>query len=342
MLVIGDLACPNKEYAMKLKRAIEELSIFNDKYIICNFEGMISNNEGRLEEESLFNDISVLEAFLGKKVLFSLANNHTYDYPYEIENTIYSLKKMNFAVTGIQENMHEIIPKEINYNGNNYAVFTHCWKVYTRTNPNKINKTKIYDCEYEEFYQAVKKYKLKYINYKVICYFHWNYDLEELPLPMHRKLAKKLIDIGVDAVIGNHSHCPQGGELYKGKPIVYGLGNFYLPSGTYFNGTLIYPSKSKITMALEIKSDGQILCHWFETDCKEGIKHYLTEDFNNGELINKYSPYRNMNDDEYYLFFKKNRKKKFLVPTFKNPFGIRNKIDTNIAIARIKLIKKLL
>ena len=47
------------------------------------------------------------------------------------------------------------------------------------------------------------------------------------------KLARKMIDAGADAVIGAHPHIPQTVDWYRGKPIVYSLGNFvfnYLPA----------------------------------------------------------------------------------------------------------------
>jgi poly-gamma-glutamate synthesis protein (capsule biosynthesis protein) len=38
--------------------------------------------------------------------------------------------------------------------------------------------------------------------------------------------GKKYIDSGADIVIGSHPHVLQGFEFYKGKLIVYSLGNF--------------------------------------------------------------------------------------------------------------------
>jgi poly-gamma-glutamate synthesis protein (capsule biosynthesis protein) len=40
------------------------------------------------------------------------------------------------------------------------------------------------------------------------------------------QLARGAIDLGVDVVVGHHAHVLQGIELYEGKPIFYGLGNF--------------------------------------------------------------------------------------------------------------------
>lgn len=35
-----------------------------------------------------------------------------------------------------------------------------------------------------------------------------------------------MIDAGASAVIGAHPHVTQGAEMYRGKPLVYSLGNF--------------------------------------------------------------------------------------------------------------------
>jgi hypothetical protein len=44
-------------------------------------------------------------------------------------------------------------------------------------------------------------------------------------LPRDEKLAKKLIDNGVDLVIMSHAHRVQTMEIYKGKHIFYGIGD---------------------------------------------------------------------------------------------------------------------
>lgn len=52
----------------------------------------------------------------------------------------------------------------------------------------------------------------------------------DYPLPELCTLYRHFINIGVDAVIGNHPHVPQSWEYYKGCPIVYSLGNFVFDS----------------------------------------------------------------------------------------------------------------
>ena len=41
-----------------------------------------------------------------------------------------------------------------------------------------------------------------------------------------RKVAKAAIEAGADIIVGHHAHILRGIEIYKGKPIFHGLGNF--------------------------------------------------------------------------------------------------------------------
>jgi poly-gamma-glutamate synthesis protein (capsule biosynthesis protein) len=60
----------------------------------------------------------------------------------------------------------------------------------------------------------------------VIPYLHWGWERETEPTERQRRLARLLIDAGADAIVGGHPHVTQGTETYRGKPIVYSLGNF--------------------------------------------------------------------------------------------------------------------
>ena len=60
----------------------------------------------------------------------------------------------------------------------------------------------------------------------VIPFMHWGWELEPQPTERQRQLAHTMIDAGADAVVGGHPHVTQGAEIYRGKPIVYSLGNF--------------------------------------------------------------------------------------------------------------------
>ncbi len=58
----------------------------------------------------------------------------------------------------------------------------------------------------------------------------------DTPIPNQKEVFRQLIDLGADMVIGTQAHQPQTYELYKGKPIYYGLGNLYFEQ-TQWPGT---------------------------------------------------------------------------------------------------------
>jgi poly-gamma-glutamate synthesis protein (capsule biosynthesis protein) len=60
----------------------------------------------------------------------------------------------------------------------------------------------------------------------VIPFMHWGWERELHPTRRQQTLARKMIDAGADVVVGGHPHVTQGTEYYKGKLIVYSLGNF--------------------------------------------------------------------------------------------------------------------
>ena len=60
----------------------------------------------------------------------------------------------------------------------------------------------------------------------VIPFMHWGVEYEKLASPRQRQLARLMIDAGADAVVGTHPHVTQDIENYRGKPIIYSLGNF--------------------------------------------------------------------------------------------------------------------
>lgn len=60
----------------------------------------------------------------------------------------------------------------------------------------------------------------------VLVIVHGGHEMCQLPSPRMKELYHFFIEIGADAVVNHHQHCYSGYETYKGKLIVYGLGNF--------------------------------------------------------------------------------------------------------------------
>jgi hypothetical protein len=70
-----------------------------------------------------------------------------------------------------------------------------------------------------------------------------------------RAWAHAVIDAGADAVVGHGPHVLRGVEFWKGKPIVYSLGNF----ATYRGFNLVGPQALTGVLQLELAGDGRLV-----------------------------------------------------------------------------------
>jgi hypothetical protein len=70
----------------------------------------------------------------------------------------------------------------------------------------------------------------------LIVSLHWGHEMSTLPSPEQRDQARRLIEAGVDVILGHHPHVVQPMESIEGRPVFYSLGNF-LFSGMFWRGT---------------------------------------------------------------------------------------------------------
>ncbi len=59
----------------------------------------------------------------------------------------------------------------------------------------------------------------------VLVNHHWGTSMQHEIREYQREAAYAAVDSGADLVLGGHPHVVQGVEFYKGKPIVYSMGN---------------------------------------------------------------------------------------------------------------------
>jgi poly-gamma-glutamate synthesis protein (capsule biosynthesis protein) len=62
----------------------------------------------------------------------------------------------------------------------------------------------------------------------VIPVMHWGWENELVANARQHQLARLMVEAGADAVIGGHPHVTQDIEHYRGKPIIYSVGNFVM------------------------------------------------------------------------------------------------------------------
>ena len=65
-----------------------------------------------------------------------------------------------------------------------------------------------------------------------IAVVHWGTEYSDRLEQVQTQTGRAYIDAGADAVIGAHSHCLQGMEIYHDKPIIYSLGNYWFNEKT--------------------------------------------------------------------------------------------------------------
>jgi poly-gamma-glutamate capsule biosynthesis protein CapA/YwtB (metallophosphatase superfamily) len=99
----------------------------------------------------------------------------------------------------------------------------------------------------------------------VIPFMHWGWENEAGPSPRQKQFARRMIDEGVALVVGGHPHVTQGTETYRGKPIIYSLGNFVFDGFDYPEGQRGWLLRVKLdksgvlfweTLAAQMDDDG--------------------------------------------------------------------------------------
>lgn len=152
-----------------------------------------------------------------------LANNHIMDYgDIGLRKTLELCKLHNIYTVGAGQNYNEAAKyKTIELKGKRVSFINICENEWSTTNNDKPGTNPL--DEISVFHQINSA---KSNSDYVILIIHGGHELYGLPSPRMKKLYRWFIDIGADAVIGHHTHCFCGSEFYRGKPIVYSLGNF--------------------------------------------------------------------------------------------------------------------
>lgn len=166
--------------------------------------------------------------------IVSLANNHAYDYgPDALLDTLETLDNAGILRVGAGKNLAEASEtKYIELDGLKTAFISGTrveWVEFTKgateTEPGVFRTV-----DPELLYQRVREARAEAD--LVIVYIHWGIEGVDYLEEYQQTVGKQLIDEGADAVIGDHTHCLQGVELYKGKPIIYSLGNYWFNART--------------------------------------------------------------------------------------------------------------
>ncbi|NLN03882.1 MAG: CapA family protein [Clostridiaceae bacterium] len=185
----------------------------SDDITVINYEGTLTNHtkqadkpwrfRGKPEYANILKESSVEIALL--------ANNHSYDYLEEgyIE-TRNALKSHGVEPLGHNE-VYKVSVKDVEI-------------VFIAANFILVEDTNVMAERYEDVLPLIRENKKE--DNIVIVNLHWGKELEKVPPKEQRDVAHLYIDEGAELIVGHHPHLLQGIENYKGKYIVYSLGNF--------------------------------------------------------------------------------------------------------------------
>lgn len=175
-----------------------------DDITIVNFEGTLTNSTNRASKKFTFKGPAKYTSILkkGSIEVVNLANNHTMDFGHSAFNdTKNALKKAKISYC-------------------HYGTIA-----YKTVNHVKIAFLGFHQTSTAQIKNGIKQAKKKRAKI-IIVSFHWGIEKSYYPNSTQKTLGRYAIDQGASLVLGHHPHVLQGIEKYKGRYIVYSLGNF--------------------------------------------------------------------------------------------------------------------
>ena len=153
----------------------------------------------------------------------TLANNHINDYGAEgVLETLSLLDSRGIDHVGggkDRENASRTLFKEIG--GETLAVINCCEREFSIAGKNTPGAAELDPATQVSQIRMAREHA----DYVVVI-VHGGYERCEYPSPRMVRTYRAFVDAGADAVINHHQHFCSGYEVYSGKPVFYGIGNF--------------------------------------------------------------------------------------------------------------------
>lgn len=167
-----------------------------------------------------------------KKIGFNvltLANNHFYDQGQSgVNNTIDICNKLNILTVGGGKNVTEARkPLFLGHNNERVAIINACEHEFSIAENDHGGSNALDLINIQEDIARVRK-----DNDYIVLILHGGIEQYQYPTPRMKRWYRHFIDLGADVIVNHHQHCMNGFEVYKGKLIFYGLGNFFFPQLT--------------------------------------------------------------------------------------------------------------
>ena len=180
-----------------------------DDLTIANFEGTLTDSDEREDKTFAFKAPASYASILtgGSVEAVNTANNHSHDYgDQSFDDTLAALDDAGIVHFGYDETaVMDVRGIKVGLVGI-YELYDHLER--EQQLKDNIAKVKADGAQL------------------IVAIFHWGNETETVPDSNQTTLGRIAIDEGADLVCGHHPHVLQGIETYKGRNIVYSLGNF--------------------------------------------------------------------------------------------------------------------
>ena len=192
---------------------------------IVNLECPLISKETPIEKAGGFimsTSTKVINGFVAAKwKVLNLANNHSFDHgSCGLLETIQTIKEAGLAYIGAGKNIDEArqpFIKEIN--GERIIIYSMAEREFSIADEKTPGANPL---DLINFVDAIRQHKKQGI---FIVLIHGGVEYYPYPSPEMVRRCRFMVDMGADAVICCHTHCPLPWEIYADRPIVYGLGN---------------------------------------------------------------------------------------------------------------------
>jgi poly-gamma-glutamate synthesis protein (capsule biosynthesis protein) len=298
ILLISDVCIQDD---INIDKNLEKIIQEEVEFSICNLEGYFSIKKNLSDSLGIsLKDFKKFAKTMKIKAV-SIANNHINDGGIlSREETFRILNSLNIQYFGTKEKPYLKIEKN---SKKNIIFFAGAWR-FVGSN---LKGLSVFWFQLKSLIRKMKKYSSH--NNFIIWFPHWGIDMEILPHPWQIKVAKEIIEAGVDVIYGNHSHLVQPLDFYENKPVVFCGGNFIMP----WNKITNYYSKKAFngqSLLLDIDNRTSEIINTYFNFKEKRLVFLKKEDFEKRDFLLNYK-----NEDKYLEYFKKNRTK-ILLPIY--------------------------
>lgn len=196
----------------------------SSRYVVGNLECPLTDTARPVRKQFVFRAAPPYAGWLRRLGFthLSLANNHTLDQHLPgLRATAATVRGAGLGVLGYQpDSLAGCRPILL---GPDSSVAVFAWSAFRQGG---AGEGCVCGRDFAALAERVAAYKTLFPGRAVLVYLHWGHEYVAHPDDVQRRQARQLIDCGADAVVGAHPHVPQSAEFYRGRPIVYSLGNF--------------------------------------------------------------------------------------------------------------------